>query len=178
MIRRTLATFVAAALLFTTSAWAKSTFIARPGSQDMFGIVVPESPLRFTYFDSDGKAHFKGRIKLSGTYYYGDANETDGKLYFKLDRETKVRLPHFKGYHVPDLIYFSNDAAFIETVLPEKQFETPREIAKYITGRVQIIVDNLETGVECDAPFINVRFVSVALAPLRFAAADLPDEGC
>jgi hypothetical protein len=180
---RIVATLAIAAMLFAMPAWSKSVVIPRPG--DIMGsIVVPEGPLHLKNFDKEGSAHFDGQIQLSGTYYYGDnqyseAPGAQATLYLNLDKASKARLPYFKDYDVPASIYLLNDAAFVKAVLSKEQLKASRKKnAKYATGKVQIVVDRLETGIECDVPFINVRFVSVVHQPLRLAAADLPDEGC
>jgi hypothetical protein len=40
------------------------------------------------------------------------------------------------------------------------------------------MADRIEDGVECDAPFVNARFLSLAIPPLRVAMADMPHAGC
>ncbi len=144
----------------------------------------PGNVLRFRAFDKEGTAEFDGAVLLSGTYYYGDNQFNDGgdidlTLYFVPDRSTAARLPHFKERGAPTAIYLSNAEAFAKSAIPkEKLARLNKKGTQYVSGKIDIWVDRFEAGIECDAPFFNARFQSVAGPPLRVALADLPDIGC
>ena len=50
--------------------------------------------------------------------------------------------------------------------------------AKYLTGKIQLVVDKFQFGIECDAPYFNARFVSIVRPSVKLAANDIPDTGC
>ena len=157
--------------------------IARPDQGDSI-VIPPKSTLRFRAFDKEGTAKFDGKLLLSGTYYYGSNAIDDGEgfepaLYFIPDKATKARLPIFKERGMPGEIYLSNPRAFVTAVIPKESLATfGKSRARYLSGKADIWVDQFEAGIECDAPFFDARFMSVAHAPLKVALADPPDTGC
>jgi hypothetical protein len=144
----------------------------------------PEAPCDSTNSIGKGQAKFQGKIALSGTYYYG-ANAMQGgtagepTLYFVPDRPTKAQRPSFRERGTPAEIYISNPNTFIRAAVPQQR---PSQLVpnrgKYLSGKIDIWVDHFEAGIECDAPFFNARFVSVARRTLKIALATLPDVGC
>jgi hypothetical protein len=171
-------------LLIGPALSAAMTVIPRPDKGDT--ILVPaESTLHFHAFDQDGTAKFDGPIEMSGTYYYGANAIDDGQapemtLYFMPDKATAAHLPRFKTRGQPDEIYLSNAEAFTREVIPRDQLMrvSKSRSAKYISGHIDIWVDRFEAGIECDAPFFNAHFLSVAHKSMMLAMADLPDVGC
>jgi hypothetical protein len=142
-------------------------------------IVLPDnSTLRFRAFDTEGTAKFDGAVELSGTYYYGDTELDDDTketaLYLKPDAVTKARLPHFKTRGFPDFIYLSNSAAFAKAVIAKASIKK----GKVVSGKIDIMADRAEAGIQCDTPYFNARFVSVAHPPMRVANTDMPDVDC
>lgn len=147
-------------------------------------ILPPGSPLHFRAFGAEHAVEFAGPIELTGTYYYGDnqhndTNTPDLSLYFVPDKASLARMPHFKLRGQPGDIYLTNPEAFLDAVIPKADRAAVRKKgAKYLSGKVDIWVDQFEAGIECDAPYFNARFLRVAHAPLRVALANMPDEGC
>lgn len=177
---------VAFAMVFGIAASAipsPAQIITRADRAD--SIVIPAgSTLRFQQFDRDGTAKFAGSAVLSGTYYYGANAMEDGTageptVYFVPDETTKARLPYFRERGAPAEIYISNPKAFVKAAIPRQRvagFVANR--TKYLSGKIDIRVDQFEAGIECDAPFFNARFAALAHPPLKVALADLPDAGC
>lgn len=159
------------------------TTIAIPENGDAI-ILPPGSALHFRAFGAEHAVEFAGPIELTGTYYYGDNqyNDTgtpDLSLYFVPDKASLARLPHFKLRGQPGDIYLTNPAAFLDAVIPKDQrAAVQKKGAKYLSGKVDIWVDQFEAGIECDAPYFNARFLRVAQPPLRVALTNMPDEGC
>jgi len=159
------------------------TTIAIPENGDAI-ILPPGSALHFRAFGAEHAVEFAGPIELTGTYYYGDNqyNDTgtpDLSLYFVPDKASLARLPHFKLRGQPGDIYLTNPAAFLDAVIPkDRRAAVQKKGAKYLSGKVDIWVDQFEAGIECDAPYFNARFLRVAQPPLRVALTNMPDEGC
>ena len=180
-MRRTTVILFFAFLLVGAPAFAASLRV--PHSSDTLNIPAA-SMLRFRAFDQDGTAKFDGPIKLSGAWYYGgnpidDGTANDSSLYFVPDRESAARLPSFKERGQPSAVYITNASAFLKGIVPESaRAALARTPGKYLSGKIDIWVDEFEAGIECDAPFFNARFLRVAEPPLRVALADLPDVGC
>ena len=174
---------VLATAFLLTPAIAADRAIPRPDKADT--IVLPNnSPLHFRAFGDENAAKFDGPIELTGTWYYGDNqyNDTDtvdASLYFVPDRTSLARLPRFATRGQPGDIYLTNPGDFLNAVVPPvDRAKVQKKGTKYLSGKIDIWVDQFEAGVECDAPYFNARFLGVAKPPLRVALANLPDEGC
>lgn len=159
------------------------TTIAIPESGDAI-ILPPNSSLHFRAFGPEHAVEFDGPVELSGTWYYGDNqfNDTDAvdaTLYFVPDKASLSRLPRFKQRGQPGDIFLTNGADLLRAVASKTdQAKAEKKGSKYLSGKVDIWVDQFEAGIECDAPFFNARFLRMASPPLRVALSNMPDEGC
>jgi len=170
-------------LLLFQPVLAAPTNIALPDHVDT--VVVPDgSGLTFRKFDGPDRALFKGRLTLSGTYYYGDNqfNDDDSKvdlfLYFTPDAATMARLPFFRIRGRPHDMVLSNSAAFARVVLSRSQrMQLMKKGAPYATGRVTIVVDDFAGEIVCDGPNFDARFVSI-VHPKPAAMAQMPGVAC
>ena len=181
-----------AALVFTAIASAALPVPALSGGQTT--IAIPEideaiilsanGAFHFRAFGAEHAVEFAGPVELTGTYYYGgnqynDTNTTDLSVYFAPDKASLARLPHFKLRGQPGDIFLTNPGAFRDAAIPRPEREAvQKKGAKYLSGRIDIWVDQLEAGIECDAPYFNARFLRMAQPPMRVALANMPDEGC
>jgi hypothetical protein len=180
---RASALLMVSVMMWAQTAVAGGTMFVMPDKADT--IVMPaQSSLHFHAFTTENGATFDGPVELTGTYYYGAAVIDDGgtgehSLYFRLDKTSLARLPHFQTRGQPNEIFVTNADAFAKAVIPADQRATAlRKGGKYATGKADIWVDKFEAGIECDAPYFNAYFLSVDRPPLRVALADMPDMGC
>jgi hypothetical protein len=168
------------AFVFASEAMAGNIALPMPDNADTI-MYSEKGPLRLKSFGSDNTANFNGVFELSGTYYYGRNTLDDGSLettlYFLPDRATASRLPRFKVRGQPRSIYLSNEAGFAREVIPAYE-RTGLKKDKFLSGHADILVDQFQAGIQCDAPYFNAHFLRVAHSPVTVAMANLPDIGC
>ncbi|HUB86069.1 MAG TPA: hypothetical protein VL971_10275 [Rhizomicrobium sp.] len=173
----------------TATAFLFSPAFAAPGERaipvkamDEVLYVPANSPLHFRDFGDESAAEFDGAVELSGTWYFGgtpDDPDAGPALEFVPDSASLARLPRYKTRGQPGDIFITNPGDFVHAVLsPADQAKADKKGAKYLSGKIDIWVDQFEAGVECDAPFFNAHFLRVARPPMRVALKDMPDEGC
>ena len=190
MLSRLFSVVAALSLLFAASAFAAGgppanvDIVQRPGG---ISYAVPKGgPLRFKNFDAAG-AHFAGRIRLSGTYYYGHSggdpsaelvDEPD--LYFRPDDATRALLPFWYERGAVDEIYFENPDAFLGAVLTAGEIARVKQRKVHsVTGSLAIWVDNYYASAECDHPEYTVRFLKVDQPPALLARNAFVEQlGC
>jgi hypothetical protein len=134
------------------------------------------SPFQFAKFEPDFLgASFKGRITLTGTYYYGQLDDYPGNdmigLYFMPDASDAKRLPHWVQDGAVKELIFQNSDAFIKAVIPAKIARAVnRGKRPSVRGRVSFVAEEFEAVVSCGAAIYVTRFHSIARAPKLYAA--------
>jgi hypothetical protein len=152
-------------------------------------LVVPaDSPVHFRGWNKYHYAQFDGRFVLTGTFMYGCEADCEGGGPYKTsdleltvvpDPGLKARLPNWKIRHNDMMILISRSRSLQASL--GSSVERRRLLAgklPYIAGRISIVVDHFETGIECDSANFGARFVAVA-KPARMARSDFNgDYGC
>ena len=166
---------------------AGGQFIPFPGDPEEGLIVPPNSPVRFRgYGGKYGFAQFDGRFLLTGTVVYGcaiDCGEKPEDRFLRVDvvpdPAVAARLPHWKRRQNDMLIVIDPPERFVRT------FTTPSQRAALrsgkladVRGRIAIVVDHFETGIECDSTTFTARFVSTAAPPHFTKIEQNGDYGC
>jgi hypothetical protein len=156
------------------------------------GIVVdrvvtpPGSPLRFAGFRSENQmrlAQFAGRVLITGTYSYGDAEFNDGPNFvgqavITPNADARGRLPYFARRSGRYAIHIVNADIFARAVIPrETLLRVSRKRGGYATGEIAIWADRFAAGIVCDGPSYDVRFLSVSRPEARIARSG-PSAGC
>lgn len=173
---------VTAVLAVTLSAAASDKVI--PLSADE--VIVPErGPLALQTVGQHDTVYFSGKVRLTGTYYYGDAYFNDGpgielEMYFYPDAGSWAKLPRLKTRGQPKMIFLQNAAPLVTAVIPPKtlaRLERDKK-AGYASGKAAIWVDHFVAGIECDGPSFGARFVALDQRPLAVAMKDVPETSC
>lgn len=153
-------------------------------------LVIPaDSPVQFRGWNKYGYAQFAGRFVLTGRFMYGcgesdcqgdgPIKESDLTLSVVPDPALAARLPNWKIRHNDMMILISRwrplkhslgTAAERRLLLSGK---TP-----YLSGRISIVVDHFETGIECDSANFGARFVEVTKPPKLALTQFTGDYGC
>jgi len=136
-------------------------------------LIIPlDSPVKFRGFDENGIAHFSGRFVLDGQFYVegcsepcpGAAEEDLGVSVFP-DPDLEARLPHWK-VHNNDIALDLSEKRLMNLITgPRQRAALLAGKASDIRGRIAIVVDEFETGIECDSAYFSARFVRIARAP-------------
>jgi len=180
------AAFLSAAIvLFLQSSATADAPSQFPLPRGIDTIVVPSgSPVRFASMDEHGRASFKGRFVLSGTYYYGDNEYSDGPdvyltLYFVPDPDIAARLPYFKIRGRPSVIFLNNSDTFVNAVVSRQTLaRLQKKGAPRAAGKIAIWADGFEARIECDAAEFRSRFVSIYKPARALVAANKQDFDC
>ena len=153
-----------------------SQVISFPDDPEEGLIVPPDSPVRFRgYGGKYGYAQFDGRFVLTGTVIYGCAIDCGEKFEDRFlrvdvvpDPAIAARLPHWKRRHSDMRIVIDPPERFVRTITtPSQRVALRSGTLADVRGRISIVVDQFETGIECASPTFAARFVSTA-APPRF----------
>lgn len=161
--------------------------IRYPGSNPEEGLIVPpDSPVRFRGFSKYGVAQFDGRFVLTGTVVYGCAIDCGAKPKDRFlrvdvvpDSAVVARLPHWKLRHNDMRIVIDPPERFVRTITTPSQRAALRSGSLGdVRGRISIVVDHFETGIECDSPTFSARFVSTAAQPRFTKIEQNGDYGC
>lgn len=145
-------------------------------------IVPASSPVRFDHLGKHGTAYFSGTLYLTGKYTYGyvtdnpEADATYGRLFldFEISKKEAQMLPYWKTVGPIRNVYIRNNAQFIRKVVGSRQLSKLKgnKIRK-ITGTITIKVDKLKVWVECDAPHVSVKFLSIKHSSGKHTASTL-----
>jgi hypothetical protein len=134
------------------------------------------SPLKFDKLEPDFLgAAFKGRITLSGAYYYGRL-DTDPQndmigLFFMPDAPFAKQLPYWRQDGLVKEVIFQNSDAFIKAVIPATLADAVKRGKRAsVRGRVTFVAEEFETVVSCGAAIYVTRFHSLAEKPKLYAA--------
>jgi hypothetical protein len=173
--------------ILLVSASPVGQFIALPDDPHEGIIVPPDSPVQFRNFDQYGRAHFTGKFVLTGTFTYrcnycepgAKVTEDDLELSIVPDPTLLSRLPHWRQHDNDTMVdilqakRFTHDftaAADRRALISGKRDE--------VTGRIAIVVDDFQTGIDCDSANFSAKFVSIA-KPVRIAQVQFKgDYGC
>jgi len=151
-------------------------------------IIPANSPVHFRGWGKNGYAQFEGRFVLTGTFMYGCEADCEGSgplkdsdLYLTVvpDPKLKARLPNWKIRHNDMMILITRSKALtpsLGTALDRSKLRAGK--LPYISGRISIVVDHFETGLECDSANFGARFVAVAKPPKDARAEFNGDYGC
>ena len=180
------AAFLSAAIVLLLPSLATADAPSQiPLPRNVDTIVVPAgSPVRFASMDKHGRASFKGRFVLSGTYYYGDNEFSDGPdvyltLYFVPDPNVAARLPYFKIRGRPSVIFLDNSDAFVKAVVSRPTLaRLLKKGAPRASGKIAIWADGFEARIECDAADFRARFLSIYTPARALVASNKQDFGC
>jgi len=132
-------------------------------------IIPPDSPIQFRGFDENGVAHFSGRFVLAGRFYVegcsescpGATEEDLGVSVFP-DPALEARLPHWKVHNNNIALELSEKRLMNMITGPQQRAALIAGKTTGIRGRIAIVVDEFETGIECDSAYFSARFVAVA----------------
>ena len=182
---RSLIALLSLALVSAAPAHQAAFIPWNPGDEE--GLVIPaSSPVRFTHWDKEHYARFSGRFVLTGTFVYGcnvecgpPMQDADIEADIIPDPALAAALPHWKLRNGDLLIYLVDGERLA------KQIVTRRERAALMAGKVPdvrkhvaIVVDDFQTGIECDSPFFSARFIALA-KPVQIAQRKVePNYGC
>jgi hypothetical protein len=162
------------------------TTIPYPGTTDRIS-VPSDSVVRFSGFKNDAGdqfAGFQGRLLLTGTYYYGDAEFNDGNSFdaeasIRPDPAVLARLPHFVIRRGESRIYLRNPDDFAKAVIPKPTLtRANRKTGAYITGRVAVWVDDFAASIVCDGANYTVRFLSIERTSSLSLTSNPPNAAC
>ena len=163
--------------LLLASAAPSSQIISHPRYANEAVVVPTGSPVRFRDFDKDsGYARFDGSFVLTGKFIYGcgsncadyegPVEESDLLVAIEPDPRLVARLPHWKARQQDMLIFITGEQKLARAIA------TPRQHAALLAGkipnlngRIALLVDDFQTGLECDSATFTARFVSIAQAP-------------
>lgn len=173
--------------ILLVSASPSGKFFALPDDPNEGIIVPPDSPVRFQNFDQYGRAHFTGKFVLTGAFTYRcnycepGTKVTENDLEFSIvpDRILLSRLPHWKQHDNDMMVeilrakrftHLVTAAADRRALLSGKRDE--------VTGRIAVVVDDFQAGLDCDSANFSAKFVSIA-KPVRIAEVRLNGNyGC
>lgn len=158
---------------------------------DSATLVIPHgSPVKFNGFDKETHfARFRGKFVLTGKFTYGcgsncadytgPVEESDIHIAVEPDPELAARLPHWKNQQQDILILISRNAGLVPAIAnPDQRKALLAGKIQSVKGRIAIIVDQFETGLECDSASFSARFVSMPEAPKLAKVAFKGDYGC
>lgn len=160
--------------------------IPLPDDQEEALIIPAGSPVKFRNFDQYGRAHFSGRFVLTGSFTYGCEVDCDGPVrdaFFRFDvvpdPVLAARLPHWKVHHNDTMISVSREAPLVRRITTLKQrADIKSQRVPDIRGRITIVVEEFEAGLDCDSANFSARFVALAKPP-SFARIELNGNyGC
>ena len=164
--------------------------IPHPHAEGEALIIPPDSPVRFRGFDKrSGYGHFKGRFVLTGTFSYGCGSncadyegpleKSDLHIGIVPDPELAARLPNWKIRNNDMMIFINSDEPLAAAIAnPEQRAALLAGKISSLQGRIAIVVDNFQAGLECDSATFTARLVAIAEAP-RAAPVELSgDYGC
>lgn len=175
--------------LLLLSASPGPTIIPLPGHPDEAIVIPRDSPVKFRRWDKYGYAEFDGRFTLSGAFTYGcwsncaDYNgpvrESDLDVRIAPDASIAARLPRWQHRKNDMLVLIKRSGQLAAMIASPRQHTALRSgKLEYLRGRATIVVDQFQTGIECDSTNFRARFVAMARKP-RLASARLNgDYGC
>lgn len=164
-----------------------------PGRGDEALIIPARSPVRFDGFVKDrGEyvgARFTGRFELTGSYTWGCEWDCDGSspiserenfaLLVIPDRALAARLPHWKVHDNDIRLFVSKATPFTHAVTTAQQRAALASgKLPYVKGRIAIIVDHLETSLDCDSASWSADFVATAKPPRLAGVNEDGNFGC
>jgi hypothetical protein len=171
------------------SASPGSRIIPLPGHPDEAIVIPPDSPVKFRRWNKYGYAEFDGRFMLSGTFTYGcwsncaDYNgpveESDLDVRVVPDPSIAARLPRWQHRKNDMLILITRSRQLAASIASPRQHAALRSgKLEYLRGRTTVVVDQFQTGIECDSTNFRARFVAITKAPKLASAGLNGDYGC
>ena len=165
------------------------TIIPLPGHPDEALIIPQDSPVKFRRWDKYGYAEFDGRFTLSGTFTYGcwsncaDYNgpveESDLDVRILPDPSITARLPRWQHRKEDMLILIIGGRELGASIANQRQHADLRSgKLEYLRGRATIVVEQFQTGIECDSSNFRARFVAIAKPPKLASAGFNGNYGC
>jgi hypothetical protein len=163
-----------------------------PGVEGEALILPRNNPVRFSGFYKQGGeyvgARFSGRFVLTGSFTYGcewdcgepGVNEDENyALRIIPDRALAARLPHWKVRNNDIAIFVSKAKPFTHAITtPEQRAALASPTVPNVQGRISIVVDHLETSLDCDSANFRADFVKIAKPP-ELSKVDLDGNfGC
>lgn len=133
-------------------------------------ILVPSgSPVRFRGFDRFGFAYFDGQFVLPGRFTYACSSDCEGPLderflRFDLipDAAVAARLPRWRGRHQDMLVVIVRSDRLLRAIVgPRQRAKLRSGKIDEVRGRIALVVDEFNTGIECDGEVYSARFIAV-----------------
>lgn len=172
--------------LLLVSAAPVDQVIPHPDVEGEALLVPHDSPVQFHRFDKYGRARFSGRFVLTGSFAYGCRIDCEGPAkdaFFRFDvvpdPALAARLPRWKVHNNDIMIVVSREAPLVRQIATRRQragIEAQR--IPDIQGRIAILVDEFETGLDCDSANFSSRFLALPKAPKLAKAEFNGDYGC
>src|SRR5262249_25238819 len=145
--------------------------------------------VRFHRWDKYGYAEFDGRFTLSGTFTYGcwsncadydgPVEERDLDVRLVPDPSIAASLPRWKHRNNDMLILLTQRRPLRPSIASPRQPAAMRSgKLKCLRGRTTIVVEQFQTGIECDSTNFRARFVAIAKPPKLASAVLNGDYGC
>ena len=103
--------------------------------------------------------------------------------YFRFDivpdATLAARLPHYPGHKQDIMVVVTSNSKLVRAMTSSRQRASLRsDLRSAVTGRIEILVDQLEISLDCDSANYSASFVALAHTP-EFAQVDLDgDYGC
>lgn len=171
------------------SASPAPSIIRLPGNPDEAVIIPPDSPVRFRRWDKYGYAEFEGRFTLTGTFsygcwsncadYIGRIQESDLDVRIVPDPSIAARLPRWQHFNNDMIILIIRSQGLTASIADPRHHAALRSgKLEYLRGRTAIVVDQFQTGIECDSANFRARFVRIAKTPKLVTATFNGDYGC
>lgn len=172
--------------LLLVSAAPTDRVIPHPEVESEALIVPHDSPVKFRRWGKYGYAQFDGRFVLTGAFTYGCEVDCDGPvkeadLAFNVvpDPVLAARLPHWKVDTTDMMVRVGREKRLARAVItPQQRAALLSGKLTNIRGRISIIVDDFQTGIECDSAGYSARFVAIAKAPKIDHVELNGDYGC
>jgi hypothetical protein len=159
--------------LLLVSAAPTDRIIPLPGL-DGEAIVIPrDSPVRFRGWGKNDVAHFSGRFVLAGAYSYGcefcdDWPIKDNEFSLKIvpDPALASRLPHWKLRSGHEALFIDGSERLNRTIgTPAERGALKAGKLDEIHGRIVVLVDHFDAGIECDGATYSAHLVAVVKHP-------------
>jgi hypothetical protein len=166
-----LATLALALLL--VSAGPQNKVIPLAGGDGESMVIPNGSPVQFQGWGKNDVAHFRGRFILAGTYSYGcefcdDWPIKDDELSLKVtpDPALASRLPHWKLRSGHNALFVDGSERLNRSIgtAAERRALKGGKLSD-IHGRITILVDHFDAGIECDGATYSVHLVAILERP-------------
>ena len=149
-------------------------------------IVPANSPVSLSRFGKYGTARFNGKFLLTGKFTYGCAIDCEGPYkdaFFRFDIEPDAslaaRLPYYPTHKQDILLVVTSNSALLRSMLSASQRASLRsDLRSEVTGRISLLVDQLEISLDCDNANYSARFVAITKPPKFAQVAFTGDYAC